>query len=291
VVPATSAEGDLIANQFRDFRIRVLDADLAQSEQFSTVQELTAKPEERGKALAAARETLDRLRKDHAELTVDFEEMLKELAKLPDKDRPKPAEIKWVEDRLRLIKSGERKLIDFVAKMVQIEKEENDPVKKEWLAQKERAMQFEKDGEIAKALAIYAKVPEKFNTAELQKHIKQLKDLWEPKGEAHKLARDFVTRTFPKLSTEELATRVKELQSALLECVKVDDAFGVAKLVKELEQHAKRIEKEEKELKPNVNPDDEKPFKRIQELVPELVKIDTDARAFLETKKPAKEGD
>src|SRR5262249_30696369 len=147
-----------------------------------------------------------------------------------------------------------------------------------------------KDGEVAKALEIYAKVPEKLNSRELQDHIKVLKEQWEPKNKEHKAARDFL-RKFANLTTEELSTHVKELQSALLECVKVDDTLGVVQLLKGLEQCAKRLDKEYKELKPDVNFDDDKPAKRIKDLVPVLEQLGKDARAFLEKKKPAKEGD
>ncbi|MFO0846316.1 MAG: hypothetical protein U0797_28730 [Gemmataceae bacterium] len=292
IVPASSAEGDLIAQRFRGFQRRVLDAFLVQAEQFRQFNELIDKPDGRAEALAAARKTLDRLRQDHTELSVERDEVMKEVAKLPEKELPPGADGKVINERLELIKAGEADLLKRIDKLEQIEKEENDPKKKEWLIQVERAKGFEKEGEVGKALAIYEKAPEKFVTEALTKHVEHLKKVWEPKGEEHKLARDFLVRTFPNLSTEELESRLKEAESALAVCAKADDSFGVTRLLRAVERHAKRMVDELNKLKPDVNFDDEKPATRIKELVPRLQKLDRDARAVLESKAPpAKEDD
>ena len=62
----------------------------------------------------------------------------------------------------------------------------------------------------------------------------------------------------------------------------VDEA---TRFLTELAAHVKRMTKENDQLKPVSNPDDEKPAQRIKELTPELEKLERAARGFLDAKK------
>ena len=49
--------------------------------------------------------------------------------------------------------------------------------------------------------------------------------------------------------------------------------------------HALRMQKEASELRPNINIDDEKPAKLIQELSPKLAKLARDIKTWLDRKR------
>ena len=154
-----------------------------------------------------------------------------------------------------------------------------------WLTQQEKAKLLETEGELDKAIAIYEKAPAEFQTAELKKHLDELKKLWIPKSDAHKKAREYIYDTFPKLTTDQLKEGVAEAKKALEVCKKAGDKFGPARLRKATLEHFKRLETEAEALNPAVNIDDEKPAKAIQELIPELRKIVEDVGAYLKEKK------
>ncbi|MFO0876836.1 MAG: hypothetical protein U0840_05635 [Gemmataceae bacterium] len=285
VVPASNEESDLITFRFRGFQRRVLEAYLVQAEQFREINLLTAKADQRARALQRVRETLKRLEDDHSALKAEREEIKIEIAKLPVREQPRPQDLQAIDDRLKLIKSAEADLLKHVAMLEKIEKEENDPKKKEWLIQVERAKLHEKEGEVSKAIAIYEAAPAEFQTDALKQHLAELKKLWEPRNPAHGAARKFVFDVFATLPTEELRGRFKDAQNAYEVFEKHSDIFGMNRLLLSLETIIKRLEKELGELKPENNPDDEKPALLIKELVPEIQKLDRAVRTWQEKKK------
>ncbi|MFO0927661.1 MAG: hypothetical protein U0736_11580 [Gemmataceae bacterium] len=282
VLPATNEEGDLIAFRVRSLFQNVINASAVQFELFEEINALTVKPERRGEALAKVRQTLQRLQQDHTQLMSEYEEVRKEVEKLPPAER---MDLAPVVKRLQVLKSGEAALLRTTAQLEKIEKEENDPKRKEWMIQLERARLLEKEGEIEQAIAIYEKAPEAFRTKDIQQHLAELKKLWEPRDDAHRAARLFIYEAWPALDTAGLKARIAEAHKALAVCKAHDDFLGAARLLRGSEKHAQRILKELNELKPDVNIDDEKPARLIQELIPELRKLDTDARAFLAKQK------
>lgn len=282
VLPATNEEGDLITFRARSLTRNVIDAALVQMELFDEINGLTARPERRAEALAKVRQTLQRLHQDHTQLLGEYEEVRKEMGKLP---RGEQLDLAPVVERLRVLKAGEADLLRTIAQLEKIEKEENDPKRKEWLIQVERARLLEKEGEIEQAIAIYEKAPAAYRTEKIQAHLAELKKLWEPRDDAHRAARLFIYEAWPALDTAGLKARIAEAHKALEVCRKYDDFLGAARLLRGTEKHAQRILKELNELKPDVNIDDEKPARLIQELIPELRKLDTDLRAFLAKQK------
>jgi hypothetical protein len=288
VVPATSEEGSLLADRVRLLLGAVRVAYDVQVQQFNDINELTAKPEQRVKALARVRQTLERLEKDYSTYTAERDEMKTEVAKLPPNQQPPPQLLSAIDALLKQIKSGEADLVKHVALLEKIEKEENDPKKKDWLGQLEQAKLLEKQGELGKAIAIYEKAPPEFQDAALKNQLAELKKLWEPKSPEHAKARKFIYEVWPGLDTPSLEARLKDAKAALAECEKVGDLLGPAKLLRGIQGHLARLSKELDRLQPEVNILDDKPTKLIQKLLPELQALDKAVNAYLEKNRPAK---
>jgi hypothetical protein len=285
VVPATSEEGDLILANFRAFQRGVLEAVSVQNEQFRQINTLSRDPEKRAEALARVKTSLDRSRQDYTKLTAERDEVKNELGKLDAKDRPRPLELEKIDERLALLKSGEGELQKHIALLEKIERDENDPAKKDWRIKIEGAKLLEKEAEIGKALDVYDKVPEEYRTKALNDHVAELKKRWAPKDEKHAEARRFIYEVWPGLDTPGLKERMEEAKKSFAACEAARDPYGPVKMRIALKQHFDRIEKELSELKPGVNAEDDKAAQAIKELAPELEKLDRAIQRFLEKNK------
>jgi hypothetical protein len=286
-VPAGGGEdGNLAAFRFRALKNSVIDSYRVQIDLFEEINKRTAKPEERAKALATVRSTLERCRQDYERLTAELDEVRKEITKLPDRDRPGSAEMAAIEKRLKLIKSGETDLMRHLTLLEKIEKEESDPKRKEAKIQIERAKALEKEAEIGQAIAIYEKIPPELRPAGLDKRIAKLKEQWERDKPKLREARHFIYNVWPTLeNATAISERIKEAFDALDVCEKNSDVFGPAKLLKATDKHAERLAKEFDALKPDVNLEDEKPAQVIKELSPKLRDLFTRAQKYLERSK------
>jgi hypothetical protein len=285
VVPATSEEDDLILERLQRLQQRVLEALAVQAQQFRRINDLTAKPEKREEALAAVRQSLKRLGQDHTKLSGECEEVKKEIEKLDVKVRPRAQSLQGIDERLKELKSGETELQQQVALLEKIEKDENDPTKKEARLQIERAKRLEKDAEIGQAIEIYEKLPAELLKDDIKKHLEKLKALWKPKDDDHAKARQFIYQTWPAMQTADLKAGIKEAWTHFAVCEKAKDLLGPSKLRLGLAQHLKRIQQEQGDLNPRVNIDDEKPAQLIKELLPELQKLDQALGRYIEKQK------
>jgi hypothetical protein len=282
-VPAVNEENTLALERYRLLGRSVLMSYSVQSDLFREINDLTAKPAERARALARVRETLKRSRDDHARLSKERDEVEKEL----DRARLQPGEkpsFEAIDRRLRQIRSGEADLEQHIALLEKIEKEENDPARKEAKIKLEQARLLVKEAEVGKALALYKQVPDKFRPKGLDRHIADLEKQWQTKSEAHRDARDFIYRLWPDLSTPGMVERFGEAEKAFETCKQESDTVAPLKLLKTNDKHRQRLEKELAALNPRVNIDHEKPTKEIGELLPKLLKLDTAIRAYLSRK-------
>jgi hypothetical protein len=280
VPPAAVEDNIQLGSRLASLRRNVFDSYLVQTELFKEINTLTSKPDQRARALARVRETLERCQADYSRLSGERDLLSGEIAKLPEKDRPN---LSAIDERLKQIKAGEKDLRDHVEQLEKIDREENDPKRKKWLADVERAKLLEKEAELGQAIALYEEVLKGgFESEELKSHLEKLKKLWQTQGATHAKARDFIYQTWPKLRTDQLPERIKEAQSSLAECIRVNDHVGAVRFQKGTQTHMVRLVKELEALKPQVNIDDEKPAKVIQEVAPHLEKLDADIRAFLE---------
>jgi hypothetical protein len=284
-VPAGNEEGSLIAFRFRALQRNVFDSYQVQTDLFKEINDLTARPEKRAEALARVRQTLERSQQDHLRLTTEREAVGEEIKKLPDKDRPKPSELAAIDNRLKLLKSGEADLLKHITLLEKIEKEENDPKRKEGLIQIERAKSLEKEAEFGQAIAIYEKLPREVMTPALKKRLQELKRQWDTRDEKHADARRFIYRVWPKLNTTGLKDRITDAQKAFEVCKNNVDLVGPTKLLKETDKHVQRVGKELEALNPEVVLDDKKPAELIKSLLPELAKLVASIQEYLESRK------
>jgi hypothetical protein len=282
-VPAVDENRTLALERLRLLNRNVLMSEIVQAELFKEINELSVKPGERARALARVKETLKRSRDDHARLSKERDEVEKEVerAKLLNQAR---ASFETIDKRLRKIHSGETELEQHITRLVQIEKEENNPERKEAKILLEQARLLVKEAELGKALEIYRKVKDEHKPKGLDRHIADLEKQWKPQGEAHREARDFIYKLWPGLDTPGLVEQIGQAEKAFETCKGVADTVGPLKMLKTNEKHRQRLEKEAAELKPNVNIDDEKPAKQILELLPRLQKLDKAIVAYMNRK-------
>ncbi len=288
LVPDMNTQEHPVLFRLQSLRRDVVESNQVQTTLFKRINELTANPEKRADALAEVRKTLERSRQDHLKLSNEREEVYKEIFKLPKTDRPSDAALKTTFDaidrRMKEIKEGEADLHKHLTMLEKIEKEEDDPKRKEWRFQLERANALVKELELGQAIAIYEKAPPEFQTEELAKRLEDLRKKWKTHGKEHEEARRFIYKEWPTLTTNSMAGKVKEAEKALTVCIKVDDEIGVAKLRKGTDKHVERIDKEYAALKIDVNIDDEKQGKVLQGLIKELRTLDKAISAYLDKK-------
>jgi hypothetical protein len=189
--------------------------------------------------------------------------------------------------RLDQVRKGGAELKEFLAKLKKIDEEENDPQKKKWLAQAAQGKQLEAEWELAKAIALYEEMlktvaPTEKLKNELAEHLVDLHKEWDPKGEAHIAARAFIYDVWPKMDDAGLMEKLPEARKAYEVCKGVKDKAGLIRLFKATEAHAVRMHQELNALKPDINIDDEKQAKIIQDVNKGLVELARDVKAFLD---------
>jgi hypothetical protein len=252
---------------------------LRQSEQLKAIQKLAAQPNTRARAIEAAKAELQRSRADHSRLSTEHADLVTRAAKLP---QPPRLNLTTSEERLRRLKEGADELEGFVAQLEKINREENDPARKAALQEIERARLLERDGEIGKALEIYEKLlKQRFDVVNLQQKVDELRKVWVPKNDKHKDARAFIFEVWPTLDNVGLKAHLEDVRKAFATCKDVGDLLGPQKLLDVTVAHGLRMEREVAELKPNLNPEDEKPARLIEELAPQLEKLARDIDAYL----------
>jgi hypothetical protein len=284
-VPTSNEQVNLALTRYRALRGDAFESFLVQRDLFQRINDLSAKPERRKEALGEVHRTIERCKQDYTRLTAERDEVDAELAKqkgelarLPAKDRPN---MEAINNRLKDIKAGEAKLLDYLVLLEKIEKEENDPDTKNWKTQQESAKVLIEQAELGKAIAIYKKAPKKFQDAAWKKYLDGLEKQWKPRDERHVKAQEFIYDLWPGLSTDGVSKHIKEAFTHLDTCKKAGDLIYPAKLMMETEKHILRMDKELDKLKPEVNFGEDKPAEVIKELLPKLNDLLRDIQNYL----------
>ena len=196
-----------------------------------------------------------------------------------------------VMERLAQVRKDDGKVTAFLNKLKQIEAEENDPQRKKWLAKIAEGQQLEAEWELAKAIEKYDQMlkdgaPNDTLRATLETHLAELREEWKPKSEAHREGRAFVYDVWPKLDNAGLLEKLPEARKAFEVFKKFNDRAGLIQLSKATEAHAVRMGQELKNLKPDINIEDEKQVKSIQDVSKGLADLDRDVHAALATAAP-----
>jgi hypothetical protein len=284
IVPA-AAEGDGLFRFQRDEWTRnVTDSYLVQKGLFKRLNELAAKADQRQAALAEAKSGLDRCRADFTRLTADRKTLEAEIQKLPKDKQPNLSA--W-DDRLATMKTNETQLVLFIDQIDKVNREENDPKRKEWLAQVQRANLLENEYEYGQAIELLEKtVASGLMDLKVNERIARLKKEWETKSPDHREAREFIYNVWGTLDTKGLKEKLAAAEKHLETCKAVNDRVGPLKMRELMIAHGQRVEKELALLNPRLNPDDDEKTTLIKELSPKLDKLLTELNAYLKTAKP-----
>ena len=245
-----------------------------QAELFREINDLAAKPDKREETKKKIQEGVDRSRADYDRLKAEQQELAKEG---PFRS---PAE-----DRLAKINEGTTELGQFLEKIKKIDAEENDPQKKKWLGQVEDAKRLESQLAIDDALAKYDQVlQEGYQDEALKKHVDMLHQEWKPKNEDHRKARAFLYDVWPTLNDAGLKERFTEAKAAVETCKTAGDWRTLTKFSRATEAHFVRMKQEADKLRPDINVDDEKPAKLIQDVTDGLSPLVRDVDAYLKAR-------
>jgi hypothetical protein len=268
---------DMLAERFDHWQRQVDDAWLYQVHIFESLKDMAAKAGvSREKIVDYAQTGLKRTSDDFARLSQERDQIGRE----PPGRR---GDMKRLEAVLSELKKGEKMLTDFASNQEKIVQEESRPEMKTARAQLIDAQLAEQRADYEQAIELYKKGLAVIKDAEKEKHLAKLEQEWVPKGEEHEKARKFVYETFPGLDTEGLEREMDRAKRALQHFKEVRDYLSPKKLILTTKTHFSRLQKEYKELKPELNDTDERPAKRIQKISIELGKLQTEAGAFLQT--------
>jgi hypothetical protein len=244
---------------------------------FKELESLAAKPEQRTAVIEMADRGLKRSRTDRANLLAEKTE----LAEAASRARI-PLDTTHEDRRLKEMEEGESLLERFLAEQKKIEASDNDPKIKKWRFEVERAKLLEKDLEIGEALDIYEQIQrEGFKDDGLDRHLKQLQELWKTKDAEHKDARNFIYRVWPMLDTDRLKENLPKARKAFDKCKEVRDFVSIRKLLKGTESHADRLTKELSDLQPELIIDHEKPALLLKKVSGEIVNLGKDIQEHL----------
>jgi hypothetical protein len=258
-----------------DWERDVTAAWLEQKELFSEVNDLAAKPDKRAEAMKKIQEGVQRSSDDFDRLNKERQELAKSGPVSTD-----------AAARLGKINDGANELNAFLGKLQEIDKADNDPKKKQLLAQVEQAKRLEADLEIGKAIALYeGMLKEEIKDDELKKnlesHLADLRKEWATKNDEHRKARAFLFEVWPTLDDEGLKAKLDEAKAALETCKKAGDATTLTKFLRAADGQVARMNQELGTLRPDINIADEMQAKVIKEALDAVAPLVGDVSAYL----------
>ncbi len=254
-----------------------------QNHLMTEVLALSKQQDQLAQAMTKSREAIQRTEEDVKRLKSERTELLKEANDL-GVSRPN---LTASEERLKKIEAGKEELARFLAQLEKNDKEINDPQRKKWLNELERARLLVKEAEVAQALEIYEQVVKGLNSPAVKEEMEQLKKDWEPRDEKHRKARQFIWEEWSKpLSAVQLAELMKETnepnaRAVLKECESVRDLFGLKKLLDVTVNHSGRLLEELGKLNA-INVDDERKIEEIKDANGKLEKLAQEANVSLQ---------
>jgi len=248
----------------------LLNEQLTLAELFRALNEDLGKSDRRVAASERARKALDglNLRLPH------YVEEREELAKVKTASG-KPLDLAKGDRRLEDVKKGRTELTEWVGTLDKIVKEANAG-DAEVRATFEQAHNLETAGDYGRAIELYEKVLAKTKEPKLAERLPKLKAAWEPQGDAHRKAREYIYGTWPKLEAPAaMKERLKEAQDALAVCRKAKDPFGPRKLLAVALLHSNQLSQQSEALTPDANEQD---AKDLEEVLGSLAKLIEDAK-------------
>jgi hypothetical protein len=227
------------------------------------------------KAAKGLQEDLDRFRQQRQGLVEDAKNVKLDLSE--------------GDERFKELVTAQAKLQDFVGRLQEALNKENDPKRKELQAKLSQAQLLENDAEFGKALDLYEQVlKEDSDNADLKKRYDKLKEDWTLKGDKHREAREYIYETWPNVDALKLKAELPKAREAFETCRDAGDFLSPQKLRKAVVVHAAHLKEQLAALMTDVNEDDRKAAKDIQEISEGLNSLVKEVNAYLDKAAPEK---
>jgi tetratricopeptide (TPR) repeat protein len=273
----TSSADTLFTISKSTWQFRVADSVQMQAALFKRLEALGVDPKNRSEIIKAAASGMKRARADRAKLLEERENLAKE-AKKVNQDLKTPI----ADGHLKQLEEYEQALEKFIVEQQKIEETENDPQRKKWLSEIERAKLLEKELEYGKAIEIYEHIQQEgFKDADLDKHVEDLHKDWDIHNAEHEEARGFIYRVWPTLDSSRLEENIPKARKAFQTCKNVRDRLGIRKLLRGTLAHADQMEKKLAELRPDLVLDDEKEALQLKKVSEQIVKLGEELQQYL----------
>jgi hypothetical protein len=248
---------------------------------FKDLERLVAKADQQEEALKKAQAGVKGVQDDIARFVRQRDELVKEAG------GPGKIDVAEGEQRLKELRGGLDKLLDFINRQEKNIAKGNDPKLKELQGKVTQAQLLEGEAEYGKALALYEEVlAGGLDDADLRNHYEQLKEKWKVKGAKHKQGRAFIEETWPQLDPLKMKDRLGEARQAFEACRDAGDTLTPQKLLKVAVVHAAKLKERLTTLNPDLHEDDRNTAKVIADTAAELNKLAKDVNAFLEKSAP-----
>jgi hypothetical protein len=257
---------------------RIYDSLRASAERVTELNEL-GKEGKRDEALSRARAGLESMANDLKSLKVEGERLKKEGG----------LSLTEGEHRLTELAKRHKELEAYVSRVAKILKEETDPGRQKMLGMIEQARLLETQAEFQQALDLYKKVVDEHpKETNVRKRHDDLKRAWDLRSDNHRKAREYIYKTFPKLSDPAaIVAGIKEATTSFAACRLAGDALTPQKLLRAIDAHAGNLKKRFATLKPEASEDDRKEAETIVAVAAKLKQLHEEVTAYLKAMKPA----
>jgi len=278
VLKAEDAVRAAYERECQDLRGRVAEARTANAALIDALTALILK--------GRNQDALDRAKAGSASLTSADAELTAELEKLkknPAANDPIPSALLGASgDQLVAVRAAKGAVETRIGELTEALKKQADPARyekefraKELVASIRTKVEL---GDVAEAFDLYDQLFELTQQDDVKAQKKKLEDEWEPRGEAHKSARQFVAQTWR--TTAGLAgfrDAVEPLKAALAEMTSLADRLGLRNFLSSLEPAYVKL----KVILDDLDPTDRAQVKEVQRLSQELKVIEDGVREEL----------
>lgn len=181
------------------------------------------------------------------------------------------------------LKSRRELLVGHVAKLQDLITKENDPKRRKWKEQVQKADLLETQAEFAQAIDIYARIIEDgADDPAIKQRLDSLRKAWAIKDDKHQDARAFIYDTWSQMkNAEEMKENLGKVRQALQAFRDAGDFLTPQRLLRVNSELALKLAKEAEGLRLKESDDDRKTGEIITALAEDLKKLNTDLVDYL----------
>jgi hypothetical protein len=146
----------------------------------------------------------------------------------------------------------------------------------------ERARLLESEADYDQAIALYQRVLDAGGKqAKLEAYVQQLQTAWQARSPRHAQARVFLYDVWPRLELGELGKQLDKARESLAACQDAGDRLTPRRLVQANVVHTANLKKKLETLRQTDSEDNRNQARQLSVVVEGLVRLHTDAAAFL----------